>query len=152
MDLYTCGILCQNRASDLIAKATVSVEPIFSANPADLAAVAHSNSYQNILSGLSTRTHVNVGGFVIETASSRDTVTIAKAGHYTIAANIAGDALASTSGNARSTLTSRFVRERGGVDTVLAPRGVPSYSRNQLGAYVEQLGTHIDAVENIRGG
>lgn len=140
------------RASDLIAKATVSVEPIFSANPADLAAVAHSNSYQNILSGLSTRTHVNVGGFVIETASSRDTVTIAKTGHYTVASNIAGSALASSLGGARSTLTARFVRERGGVDAVLAPRGVPSYSRNQLGAYVEQLGTHIDAVEKFEAG
>ena len=126
--------------------------PAFSATLADLAAVASSASYQDVLSGLTTGTRINVGGFVIETVALRDTVTIAAAGNYNVTANIAGSALASTLGTARATLASRFVRTRGGVDAVLPPRGSPSYARNQYGAYSEILGTHLDMVDAFEAG
>ena len=131
---------------------TIGSNPVFSATLADLAAVASSASYQDVLSGLTTGTRINAGGFVIETVALRDTVTIAAAGNYNLVVNVSGSALASTLGTARATLTARFVRTRGGVDAVLPPRGTPSYARNQYGAYSEILGTHLDMVDAFEAG
>ena len=104
------------------------------------------------MSGLTTGVRVNIGGFVIETTAGRDVVIIAAAGRYTIAANISGSIEATTLGTGRGTLTARLVRERGGVDAVIPPRGTPAYARNQYGGYVQELGTHLDAVGDLEAG
>ena len=75
-----------------------------------------------MLSGLTTNTLRNIGGFTIETVLSRDAVIIPADGNYEISTTITGLAAASTLGTARSTLVAQFVRDRGGVDTTLLPQ------------------------------
>ena len=150
------------RAGDLKATATatatatvtptVSEEPIFSAALADIASIAGADTWTNVLSGLTTNTLRNIGGFTIETVLSRDAVIIPADGNYEISTTITGLAAASTLGTARSTLVAQFVRDRGGVDTTLLPQGTPSYSRNQYGEYSQLLGSHMSTVLAFEAG
>ena len=105
-----------------------------------------------MLSGLTTNTLRNIGGFTIETVLSRDAVIIPADGNYEISTTITGLAAASILGTARSTLVAQFVRDRGGVDTTLLPQGTPSYSRNQYGEYSQLLGSHMSTVLALEAG
>ena len=150
------------RTSDLKATATatgtatvtptVSEEPLFSAALADIASIAQATTWSNVLSGLTTGEILNIGGFTIETVALRDAVIIATAGHYELSTTITGLASTSSAGTSRGVMLARFVRDRGGVDTVLSPQGTPSYSRNQYGTFSEQHGSHVDAVEAFEAG
>ena len=103
-------------------------------------------TWNNVLSGLTTSSLLNVGGFTIETVLTRDAVIIPANGNYELSSTMTGLASSSTAGTARSTMITRFVRERAGVDAVLPPQGTPSYSRNQYGAYTELHGSHMSTV------
>ena len=142
------------RGADLAATATVTVgaKPIFSAAMANIASIAGGNNWSDVLSGLTASSLLNIGGFTIETASSRDVVVIPADGNYELSATVTGLASSSTLGTARSTIVTRFVRERGGVDAVLPPQGTPSYSRNQYGEYSELHGSHMSAVNDFEAG
>ena len=131
---------------DASATATVSERPIFSAALANIASIAGAATWTNVLSGLTTNTLLNIGGFTVETVLTRDAVIIPANGNYEVSTTITGLASDSTAGTARSTLIAQFVRERAGVDATLLPQGTPSYSRNQYGEYSQLLGSHMSTV------
>ena len=136
------------RASDLRAEVgvTVSALPVFSAAMANIASIAGGNNWSDVLSGLTASSLLNIGGFTIETASLRDVVVIPADGNYELSCTMTGLASDSTTGTARSTMVTRFVRERAGVDVALPPQGTPTYSRNQYGEYSQLHGSHMSAV------
>ena len=126
----------------------VSATSIFSSTLTDIADIATSLTWQDVLSGLSTNTRINIGSFTIDTdLSSRDSVIIPKSGSYNLVANISGAADTATSAQ-RGSLQGQFVRKRGGVDTILPPRGTPSYARNQYANLgMQEMGTHLDLID-----
>ena len=148
------------RASDLAATGTgtatvtptVSAPPVFSAAMGNLTAIAGATTWSDVLSGLTAGSLINIGGFTIETVASRDVVVFAADGNYEISSTVSANASDSTAGTARSTLVAKFVRTRGGLDTTLLPQGVPTYSRNQYGAYSQLLGSHMSAVLAFEAG
>ena len=72
---------------------------------------------------------------------------IPKSGSYNLVANISGAADTTTSAQ-RGSLQGQFVRKRGGVDTILPPRGTPSYARNQYANLgMQEMGTHLDLID-----
>ena len=119
---------------------------------ADIASIAGGNTWNNVLSGLTASGLLNIGSFTIETVALRDVVIIPADGNYELSATITGRASSSTLGTARSTMVTRFVRERGGVDAVLPAQGTPSYSRNQYGEYSELHGSHMSALNSFETG
>ena len=119
---------------------------------ANIASIAGGNTWNNVLSGLTTSSLLNVGGFTVETVLTRDAVIIPANGNYELSSTMTGLASTSTAGTARSTMITRFVRERAGVDAVLPPQGTPSYSRNQYGEYTELHGSHMSALNAFETG